>query len=105
MWEKKHCGKIGENKGVLEGKHTLLCAYLYRMIWLSPQQVREVVREVMGWEMHPKTLRVWARAGKLRAYSPGGKRVFYPIADVAALVGLTPDQLLTIVQKEKGGRP
>jgi predicted site-specific integrase-resolvase len=59
----------------------------------------------MGWPLSPKTLANWARAGKLRTYSPGGKHVFYPIEDVAALVGLTPDQVREIVQKEKGGRP
>jgi hypothetical protein len=90
---------------VLGPKQAILCAYLYRMVWLSPKQVREVVREVMGWKMHPKTLCAWARAGKLRGYSPGGRRVFYRIEEVAALVGLTPDQVRAIVQKEKGGRP
>jgi predicted site-specific integrase-resolvase len=75
------------------------------MVWLSPKQVREVVREVMGWKMHPKTLCAWTRAGRLRAHPLGGKRVFYRIEEVAALVGLTPDQVREIVQKEKGGRP
>jgi predicted site-specific integrase-resolvase len=51
-------------------------------------------------------LRMWARTGKLRCLvSPGGRRVFYPIEDVAGILGMTPDQVLTIVQKEKGGRP
>jgi len=79
--------------------------YLYSMQWLSAQQVREVVREVLGWEIHPNTLRKWVRAGKLRNYSPGGRRVFYPIEDVASLLRLDTPQLLAIVQKEKGGRP
>jgi len=101
-----HFSTVGvENKGVFRREHVRLCAYLYRMVWLSPKQVREVVREVMGWKMHPKTLCAWSRAGKLRGYSPGGRRVFYRIEEVAALVGLTPDQVAAIVQKEKGGRP
>ena len=96
---------LWKKSGKIWAKHTPLCAYLYRMVWLSPQQVREVVREVMGWKMHPKTLCTWVRAGKLRGYSPGGRRVFYRIEEVAALVGLTPDQVREIVQKEKGGQP
>ena len=75
------------------------------MKWLSRRQVCEVIHEVMGWPLSPKTLGNWARSGKLRRYSPGGKQVFYPIEDVAALVGLTPDQVQAIVQKEKGGQP
>jgi predicted site-specific integrase-resolvase len=75
------------------------------MKWVSAQQVREVVREVLGWEIHPNTLRKWVLAGKLRSYSPGGKRVFYPIEDVANLLRLEPSQVAAIVQKEKGGRP
>jgi predicted site-specific integrase-resolvase len=80
------------------------CPYLYRMQWVSAQQVREVIREVLGWEIHPNTLRKWVRAGKLRNYSPGGKRVFYPIEDVANLLRMEPSQVAAIVQKEKGGR-
>ena len=76
------------------------------MPWLSAQQVRQVFREVLGWDVHPNTLRLWARTGKLRSVSsPGGKRTFYPIEDVAVALGLEPSQVAAIVQKEKGGRP
>jgi predicted site-specific integrase-resolvase len=74
------------------------------MLWLSPQQVCEVIREVMGWNISRKTLRTWVLAGKLRPYSPGGKHVFYPIEDVANLLRMEPSQVAAIVQKEKGGR-
>jgi hypothetical protein len=97
-------GKSWKNKAV-GGKNTPERPYLYSMKWLSRRQVCEVIYETMGWPLSPKTLGHWARAGKLRRYSPGGKHVFYPIEDVAALVGLTPDQVREIVQKEKGGRP
>ncbi len=85
--------------------YSLRCAYLYHMRWISAQQVREVIREVMGWEIHPNTLRKWVRAGKLRNYSPGGKVVFYPVEDVANLLRVEPSEVVAIVQKEKGGRP
>jgi predicted site-specific integrase-resolvase len=75
------------------------------MRWISAQQVRELIREVMGWEIHPNTLYKWVKAGKLRNYSPGGKMVFYPVEDVAKLLRMEPSELLAIVQKEKGGRP
>lgn len=76
------------------------------MAFLSAKQVRQVFREVLGWEVHPKTLRYWSRTGKLRSVvSPGGKRTFYPIEAVAGVLGLEPSQLAAIVQKEKGGRP
>jgi predicted site-specific integrase-resolvase len=76
------------------------------MRWLSAQQVREIFREVLGWDVHPKTLRVWARTGKLRSVvSPGRGRTFYPIEEVAEVLGLEPSQVAAIVQKEKGGRP
>jgi len=56
--------------------------------------------------VHPKTLRVWARTGKLRSVvSPGRGRTFYPIEEVAGVLGLEPSQVAAIVQKEKGGRP
>jgi hypothetical protein len=91
--------------GFLWGANPPLFSVFLCMRWLTAQQVREIFREVLGWEMHPNTLRLWARSGKLRYLSPGGGKTFYPIEDVAAKLGLTPDQLLTIVQKEKGGRP
>jgi predicted site-specific integrase-resolvase len=76
------------------------------MAWLSGQQVRQVFREVLGWDVHPNTLRMWTRTGKLRSLvSPGGRRTFYPIEDVAGVLGLEPSQVAAIVQKEKGGRP
>jgi predicted site-specific integrase-resolvase len=75
------------------------------MAWLRPHQVRELVREVLGWEMHPNTLYAWGRSGKIRRLVPGGGRIFYASEDVAAMLGLTHDEVLTIVQKEKGGRP
>ena len=76
------------------------------MPFLSAQQVRQVFREVLGWEVHPNTLRMWTRTGKLRSViSPGGKRTFYPIDEVARVLGMEPSQLVAIVQKEKGGRP
>jgi predicted site-specific integrase-resolvase len=75
------------------------------MAWLRPKQVREVIREVLGWEIHPNTLYAWGRSGKLRRLVPGGGRIFYASEDVAAMLGLPPDQVLKIVQKEKGGRP
>jgi hypothetical protein len=54
------------------------------MPFLTAQQVRQVFREVLGWEVHPNTLRMWSRTGKLRSViSPGGKRTFYPIEEVA----------------------
>jgi hypothetical protein len=80
--------------------------YFCGMRWLSAQQVREIFREVLGWDVHPKTLRVWARTGKLRSIvSPGRGRTFYPIEEVAEVLGLEPSQVAAIVQKEKGGRP
>jgi len=76
------------------------------MAWLSAQQVRQVFREVLGWEVHPNTLRMWSRTGKLRSVvSPGGKRTFFSIEDVAGVLGVEPSQVSAIVQKEKGGRP
>jgi predicted site-specific integrase-resolvase len=76
------------------------------MPYLTAQQVRQVFREVLGWEVHPNTLRMWARTGKLRSVvSPGGKRTFFSIEDVAGALGVEPSQVAAIVQKEKGGRP
>jgi predicted site-specific integrase-resolvase len=75
------------------------------MRWISPKQTREVIREAMGWNISPKTLRTWVLEGKLRQYSPGRKQVFYPIEDVANLLRMEPSQIEAIVKKEKGGRP
>ena len=76
------------------------------MAFLSSQQVRQVFREIWGWDVHPNTLRMWTRTGKLRSVvSPGGKRTFYPIEAVAGVLGVEPSQVAAIVQKEKGGRP
>jgi predicted site-specific integrase-resolvase len=76
------------------------------MAYLTAQQVRQVFREVLGWEVHPHTLRLWARTGKLRSViSPGGKRTFFSIEEVAKVLGLEPSQVSAIVQKEKGGQP
>ena len=76
------------------------------MRWLTAHEVREIFREVLGWEVHPNTLRVWSRTGKLRSVvSPGRGRTFYPIEEVAKVLGLEPTQVAAIVQKEKGGRP
>jgi hypothetical protein len=76
------------------------------MRWLTADQVREVFREVLGWDVHPNTLRAWSRTGKLQSViSPGRGRTFYPIEAVAGALGLEPSQVEAIVQKEKGGRP
>ena len=76
------------------------------MRWLTADQVREVFREVLGWDVHPNTLRQWSRTGKLQSViSPGRGRTFYPIEAVAGALGLEPSQVAAIVQKEKGGRP
>jgi predicted site-specific integrase-resolvase len=73
---------------------------------LTVQQVREIFREVLGWDVHPNTLRTWARTGKLRSIvSPGRGRTFFSIEEVAGALGLEPSQVAAIVQKEKGGRP
>ena len=87
------------------GAKSLIPAVFLCMHWLTPHQVRQVFREVLGWEMHPNTLYAWGRSGKIRRLAPGGGRIFYASEDVAAMLGMAPDQVLTIVQKEKGGRP
>ena len=99
LWKTGLCGLHEENRTCFS--FLSLC-----MRWLSAQQVREIFREVLGWDVHPKTLRVWARTGKLRSVvSPGRGRTFYPIEEVAEVLGLEPSQVAAIVQKEKGGRP
>jgi len=92
-------GKVGK-------KYTYRTGIFICMAWLSGRQVRQVFREVLGWDVHPNTLHKWARTGKLRSFlSPGGKRTFYPIEDVAKVLGMEPSQVAAIVQKEKGGQP
>jgi hypothetical protein len=98
------CGKV-KKSGALCGAKSLTTPVFLCMAWLRPHQVRELVREVLGWEMHPNTLYAWGRSGKIRRLVPGGGRIFYASEDVAAMLGLTHDEVLTIVQKEKGGRP
>ena len=89
------------------GKTPLFCLGIFEcMRWLTAHEVREIFREVLGWEVHPNTLRVWSRTGKLRSVvSPGRGRTFYPIEEVAKVLGLEPTQVAAIVQKEKGGQP
>ena len=97
LWKSGCCGVFGENTPMF--LFVFLC-----MRWLTAQQVREIFREVLGWDVHPNTLRVWARTGKLRSVvSPGRGRTFYPIEEVAGVLGLEPSQVAAIVQKEKGG--
>jgi hypothetical protein len=99
LWKSGASGLRGENTSAF------VLVYLC-MRWLTVQEVREVLREFLGWDVHPNTLRTWARTGKIRSViSPGRGRTFYPIEEVAKVLGLEPSQVAAIVQKEKGGRP